>query len=622
VGKHRERGTRGKATQTAAKSHARPERAEPPSPVAAPSVAPLAERRATSGLWLAAALVTFWSFGFTTMMGSDLWWHLASGRFITETGSLNFKDPWSYTRPGQPWMSHEWLSDVLYWAWSSRLGIATLVWWKWLVLVSAFGLLYRVLCRLAESEPAAYLASTLAMAIGAPFFDLRPQLYSLLGFVVVLRLALLPSRLRWLLPLVFLVWVNLHGGFFFGLLCLTAVLGVARLAGQAPRNSLPLWLACLAAALLSPAGPDAFAFPLHYALEPASPYLRIGEWKPPWEPGGIRSALYFPAVGLYVVTVALALAARLHRRQPRLFATALALGLLTLAMSLKSRRFISLFGIGQSLLLAPLLALGMARLRARLAARRPRLERPWRLALPVLVLGLALWRLAPYPLSSRAFLYLTALDRFPVEAMNVAEANRLSGNLFAFYEWGGYVNLRTDGRLRVFIDGRADTVFDASIYRRYLRVLHLGKGWEEVVASSGADYFLWPKRHPEQIERLRAAGWRTVYSDHLAALLMREELPSPHPLLPSPDSPWRELMLGWRASAAKDLPAAEQHFARALDQMPNLRAACERLANTQARQGRLPDAEATLDRCQRSFPDRARRRELLDHFRKRAEAEP
>ena len=232
------------------------------------------------------------------------------------------------------------------------------------------------------------------------------------------------------------------------------------------------------------------------------------------------------------------------------------------------------------------------------------------------------WRLSPYPLSSRAFLYLTAQDRFPVEALNIASANQLAGKVFSFYEWGGYVNLRTDGRLRVFIDGRADTVFDEQVYRRYLRVLNLGKGWQEVVDASGADFFLWPKRHPRQIQALRASGWRTLYSDHVGALLIRGDLPSPQPLRPSPDSPGHELALGWQRESAQDLPAAERHFAQALDAMPNLRAACEGLANVQARQGRLADAEATLDRCQRAFPDRARRQELREIFRQRAEPEP
>ena len=597
------------------------ERAAPPAP--APTLPP--EPRSVFLLWLLAALLTFWSFGFTTMMGSDLWWHLASGRWIWETGTLNFKDPWSFTRHGQPWMSHEWLSDVVFHGWSSWFGMATLAWWKWSVLVAAFLFLFTVLRQIAGSSLAAFVASLLAIAVGAPFFDIRPQLYSLLGFAVLLRLALIPSRFRWLLPIGFFVWVNLHGGFFFGLLSLTTIFALARLMGQSARNTLPLWLGCLVACLASPAGPDAYGFPLHYALNPGSPYLRVGEWKPPWEAGGLRSALYFPAVGVFLATAGYTFATRLYRKHPRLTFTSLALALLALAMSLKSRRFIPLFGIAQSLLLAPALAALLARADQVVLGWWPRLQasRPWRFVPPGLAVILGAWWLAPYPHSSNAFLYLTAQDGFPVEALNVADANQLAGKVFAFYEWGGYVDLRTNGRLQVFIDGRADTVFDDTIYRRYTRVLGMAKGWEEIVDTSGADYFLWPRRHNKQIEVLRESGqWRTLYSDHVAVLLVRDGRPAPAPLLPSPDSAWRELALGWRAAGAKHLPEAEQHFTQALELMPNLRMACEWLANVQARDGRLPEAERTLDRCQRMFPDPARRRELLDVFRKRAESLP
>jgi hypothetical protein len=587
--------------------------------------APPPEGRPALLLWLAAALVTFWSFGFTTMKGSDLWWHIASGRWIGQHRTLNFKDPWSFTFNGKPWLSHEWLSDVIFQRWSSGFGMETLVWWKWLVLVSTFVLLFLTLRKLVGSSLPAYAAALVAMGVGAAFFDLRPQLYSLFGFVALLRLALLPSRHRWLLPVGFFFWVNLHGGFFFGLLVLTTIFAVARMLGEAHRNDLPLWLVCLVVCLLNPNGPDAYVFSLHYAVNPKSAYLRIGEWKPLWEQGGIRDVWYWPAVGLFVVSSALTFVARLHRKHARLTYTGLALALLTLAMSLKSRRFIPLFGIAQSLILAPVLGLGVEHLRQRVRQRWPGLaQRSWpRFVLPGIALGLGVLWLWPYPLSSRAFLYLTSQDSFPVEALNVVEVNQLRGKVFAYYEWGGYVDLRTDGALQVFIDGRADTVFDDPTYRRYARVHNAAPGWERIVDDSGADYFLWPKQHGRQAELLRQSGqWRTLYADHVAALLIRADLPSPGPLQPSPDSAWRELTLGWRASAGKDWADAKAHFQHALELMPNLRAACEWLANAQSHADGIAAAGATLDRCQGLFPDRARREELLTHFQSRSDGVP
>jgi hypothetical protein len=229
------------------------------------------------------------------------------------------------------------------------------------------------------------------------------------------------------------------------------------------------------------------------------------------------------------------------------------------------------------------------------------------------------WQLAPYPLSRNAFLYLTAEDTFPVEAMNLIEANHIEGKVFNFYNWGGYIDLRTQGRLQVFIDGRAGTAFDEKTYRQYLAVLGMYNRWEEVVWASGADYVLWPQHSPRQVEQLRKSGrWRVLYFDHVATLLVRAERPQADALVPTPDSPWRDLALGWSSMRTRDYLTAAGQFERALQRMPNLRAACEGLADGQSLSGRLAEAEGTVDRCQRMFPDPGRREQLRGVFEKRA----
>lgn len=61
------------------------------------------------------------------MRGSDLWWHVATGRWIMEHKSWPIVDPWSFTRNGQPWLQHEWLSDFLFQVWTSLFGMNSLV---------------------------------------------------------------------------------------------------------------------------------------------------------------------------------------------------------------------------------------------------------------------------------------------------------------------------------------------------------------------------------------------------------------------------------------------------------------------------------------------------------------
>jgi hypothetical protein len=418
-----------------------------------------------------------------------------------------------------------------------------------------------------------------------------------------------------------MLWANLHSGFLLGLFTIIVVLAVSFLYGEAPRRAAIIGIACLLACFVNANGSDALLWPIRFAQDSHSPFLRVAEWLPPYEPGGIRSSLYYPSIAAFVVSVSVVLGLGTYRRQPCLTISCVVIGLVTLVLSIKSRRFIPLFGISQSLLLAPALAAGLSWLLPRAGRVLPRLDRPriWRFAAPLVAViwsGLRLW---PYPLSGNAFLYLTSLDSFPVEAMNLVEANHLEGKVFSLYNWGGYIELRTQGRLQVFIDGRAGTVFDAKTYRQYQRVASLHQGWEDIIGDSGADFVLWPRRDSKQIEQLlKSERWRPLYSDHVATLLLRADRPPPRPLLPTPDSPWRDLTLGWSDTHAHDYAAAEDHFQRALSRMPSLRPACEWLANAQAQSARLAEAEATLDRCQRMFPDRERRLQLLALFKTRS----
>ena len=43
----------------------------------------------------------------------DVWWHLRTGQLILQNHAVFHSDPYSFTKFGQPWVNHEWLSDVI-----------------------------------------------------------------------------------------------------------------------------------------------------------------------------------------------------------------------------------------------------------------------------------------------------------------------------------------------------------------------------------------------------------------------------------------------------------------------------------------------------------------------------
>lgn len=70
-------------------------------------------------------------------------------------------------------------------------------------------------------------------------------------------------------------------------------------------------------------------------------------------------------------------------------------------------------------------------------------------------------------------------DLFPVAGAQFIAANRLEGNMFNPYEWGGYFIWKLYPQYKVFIDGRANTLYPEPLYRESLLTMSGYPGWEE-----------------------------------------------------------------------------------------------------------------------------------------------
>ena len=551
----------------------------------------------SASMWLLAGIVIFWSFGYTEMKAGDLWWHVAAGRLIIENGSPWLIDSWSYTQSGSAWLNHEWLSDVIFHSWASAFGLAGLAYWKWLVVVTTYGLLQHALYRSCGDRLTAFAGAVLAIAVAAPFLDVRPHLYSLLNYCLLLNLLLERKPSRKILAAFFIVWVNLHGGFFFGLLALSTLLMPWRnLRLETLRVAAITLSVCVAASAVNPFGVDVFFYPLKYAFDSTSPFRGLNEWAAPFEKGGIQAPLYPWVIGLVAVAAASYLIPAVRRRA-KVPWEGLGLVGLTLAMSLTSRRFIPLFGISAALTVVPAAAVLLRMVQPQFATK----------ATPAVALLAGLFMLLPYPQSpAHAFHYLTAQYTYPVDILDFIEVNEIEGKVFAHYSWGGYLHLRTHGKMQVYIDGRADTVYNAKTYRTYNVVAGHRRGWLSVLESSGAEFFLWPIDSHKGIEKSRAlintGRWRLLRRDSVAFLLVRENV-ALAPLEGVPrNSAYVAMATGMLHLHRGELEQAEEQFLKTLERLPYHKFACLRLSQTQAFLGRADAAREQLMRCDRLYP--------------------
>jgi hypothetical protein len=218
----------------------------------------------------------------------DSYSHIELGRWIIAHGTLPTSDPFSFSRHGAPWITFEWLSEVIY------AGIYALSGWPGVVAIAAaaialaFALLTFFLLR--ELSPALTLLMVIAaVVLLAPHMLARPHVL-VLPLMVTWAAALVRCMDRrgpppyWALPLLVL-WSNLHGSVVLALgligpAVLEALLREER--AQWPRvllRWLPFVALAVAASCLTPHGPEPLLMPLT-TLGLGSALAWIGEWRP------------------------------------------------------------------------------------------------------------------------------------------------------------------------------------------------------------------------------------------------------------------------------------------------------------------------------------------------------
>ncbi len=364
----------------------------------------------------------------------DLWWLLADGRLISQTGSIPTTDPFSWSAQGQPWRNDQWLAGWLAFQIYRVAGLEGLHLIKALILTATLGMLLDTGRRLRSDGQCGWLAPALAITLfsaeGRYFFDVRAYLATYFCLALLWRWLQLRERLHpAAIFVLFVIWANLHGGVSSGLL----LLGFAALT-QRSRHLLAMTGLGMFAACCNPSGIWLLLHPLRLLGSPWGLYLN--EWAPAWRRPDLFAS-YFVALGLWVAYAVVA-RPRWQKNDAVLLCFAL--------FSLTGWRHIPLFAL-------------LALPRWCLHLRGPAWI--WRTAL----FGLVLWAgFKPLQLADPE----QSLERqyFPWEACNLlSEHPELPRKLFHPYGLGGYLLWRG---FQVAIDGRAVQVYPWECYESYL----------------------------------------------------------------------------------------------------------------------------------------------------------
>ncbi len=474
--------------------------------------------------------------GASGFLEGDTGWHIRTGQWILQNGRAPDTDIFSFTKAGEPWYAWEWLWDVIFGWLHLQAGMGAVILASLLVLCVTFTLLFRLCRRQCPNVFLAFGVTWLAAAASTIHWLARPHLFSLLFavifYAILERVREGRTRLLWWLPFLTVIWTNLHGGFFIGILFLAAFAGgrfLEALLAPSPavrctalRCGVPYvfaGLGCLAASLVNPYFYHLHVHIAHYLTDDYH-FRVIGEFQ--------SLSFHNPAGRYFEAIMVLGLVAVAWHIARRRFEYALLLGG-WLHLALVSARNIPLYGIAA----VPVIGLALWEMLEEIrvapvagwvksavssfhwtAADFGETDGIARLHLVSIAGALLVVALVLAPKPPSVLIPDYDAKTYPVAAVSVLPA-AASTKVFTDDEWGDYLIYRLYPTGKVFIDGRSD-FYGAEFGEKYIELMSAKFDWEATLNEYGITTVLLSAKAPLASVLKQSRRWQTTYDDHVA----------------------------------------------------------------------------------------------------------
>jgi hypothetical protein len=497
-------------------------------------------------LWLGLPVfVLLWKTFLFPLPVLDFWWHLELGKVIADTRSIPATDLFSFTAAGNSFIAQNWLGELIYYG-LYRLGdLPLVVFGNAMMALVGFLAVYSLCLKATKSLRLAAAVSTLA-ALGV-IGTIRPQIFSFLMFALYYWvLVCYRSHGRnalWLLPVLMVLWVNLHGAFVLGLGLIALFIvceSLRRLIDETRtdalsipqlRSLITMFVLSALTTLVNPEGYKVYDYVRTVVADEASQKL-VAEWQPPRVNDAAGIVLFYAPFFLTLLVFIYT------RVKPDLTDLALFIGFGAFGLTALRN------GAWFSIIAYPLLARYISHVdfRALLPLRRfgvidrgaswfdqgrshgepeyPRIN--------VLLASLAVLLLLLQTPWVRPTLYTTSLIQpgTPIGAMDYIERHKLDGNIFHPQIFGDYLIWRLWPEQKSFFDGRVH-IFGLDFVEKYLSIYHDSQ-WESSLQKWNIQYVLLSKLSTEKdsidmIATVKQSGrWEKLYEDDVSILFTKK----------------------------------------------------------------------------------------------------
>jgi len=486
---------------------------------------------------------------------ASIGWHIRNGELMLHTHSITRIDPFSITMGGQAWYAWEWLYDIVIAGMHHWFGLNGVVLLTAVIIATTFALTLRLSLR--RGADLALAVILLALSLGASMIHLLARPHVLSWLLSVFWFHVLDSsedagasagdRRLWWLPVLMLLWVNVHGGFvlgfvLLGLYLLSNAIGYlrSRRQGEEQKEDVAVKLArlrelalvtaaSLVASLINPYG---YKLHEHVYRYLSSRWLmnHIDEFLSPNFHGVAQQC--FVAI-LLIALVALAFAGK------KLTLSQLLVLLFAAYSGLYASRNLPVSSLLLTLIVAPLLTQAVCSatsnsdlsfwLRswfskwASFGDRMGTVETHFRgHAWPLLAVTAGLLVCAQQGRAGAQQWIDAHFDttRFPVQAVDAMVQRNIREPVFAPDSWGGYLIYRLYPQNKVFVDDRHD-LYGEQFLKDYLKTLRLTPEWADFLNQRRVKWVLVPAESALANMLSLTQEWRVVYRDGASVLFER-----------------------------------------------------------------------------------------------------
>ncbi len=489
-------------------------------------------------LKLLAAVIIF-SMAVVKIGDYDFWYHLRAGQLILETGAIRHLEPFSFAAGDVPWSVQSWLAGVILYVVYSASGLSGVIIFNALLVSLVFLLVYMTI-RLTEEEGSS-IALALVIIVIAAFavrfrIFVRPHIFEFV-FLATLLYILNLYRIKgvnrlYIIPVIQILWVNIHGSHILGLMLPVIFLAGAQLSSRfggrtdsegagspdlkaLTRAMVILFCVNILVTLINPETYRALIFP--FLITGQKTYMQnIGEWQP-------LNLTYLWGYGLrytwgFSLLVILAVIGIVKSRRS-VDLTGVLLLVIFFVMALKGIRLMAEFAIA----CAPVVYWNLVRSGGKEEKKKERIL-PGAVAVLLLVL-------VALPLVFISKTYSRGLgvkeNIFPERAVDFIESEGIKGNVFNSFGFGDYLAWRSFPEKKVLIHGRNE-VFTQEFYQEYLDAHTDPEVWKSLadrfdITHTLLEYYLTDYEGKEMVPHLAGnpEEWVPVYWDRLAVVYVR-----------------------------------------------------------------------------------------------------